>query len=58
MAVTGNVIVLGPYAPKQFEAGTVQALLATGMTSMTGTTIIAADPVLILGNYYIIVVTQ
>lgn len=58
MAVTGNPIVLGPYAPKQFEAGTVQALLTTAMSGMTGTNIIAADPVLILGNYYILVVTQ
>lgn len=58
MAVTGIPIVLGPYAPKQFEAGTVQALLVTAMTNMAGTNIIAADPVLILGNYYIIVVTQ
>ena len=58
MAVTGNPIVLGPYAPKQFEAGTVQALLVTAMSGMAGTNIIAADPVLILGNYYIIVVTQ
>lgn len=58
MTVTGLVTVLGPYAPKQFEEGTVQALLVAGMLNMTGTTIIAADPVLILGNYYIIVVVQ
>lgn len=58
MAVTGNATVLGPYAPRQFENATVEALIQTGITGLAGTTIIAADPVLILGNYYIVVVTQ
>ena len=58
MAVSPNVKVLGPFSPRDF---TSTSDLTTAMTAaaaaLAGTTVIAMDPVEILGNIYLIATT-
>ena len=50
-------LILGPYAPAQFEAGTVNALIRTGIQAVSdasGTSAVQDCQIVnVLGNYYV-----
>jgi len=50
----------GPYAPKQFNEAQLAATIASIQVSIRalGSTVVAVDPVLILGNMYIFITTS
>ena len=52
-----SVTILGPYAPKYFVDNT--STIATAIdTAIGNNTCVSADPVQVLGNFYIIVTTS
>jgi len=59
MAHSPNIRVLGPFAPADFaELAATRTALDTAMTdaaaSTPGTALVAAEPVVVLGNVYLI----
>mgnify|MGYP003654845730 FL=1 len=50
----------GPYAPKQFNEAQLVATTTAIRTSIRalGSTVVAVDPVMILGNIYIFITTS
>ena len=52
--------VLGPYAPKDFQdTSTMSTTLTTAIVAAAGSnTIVSADPIVILGNIFLIVTTN
>ena len=59
MATSPEIRVLGPFAPKDFdELAATRAALDAAMTaaadSTPGTALVAAEPVVVLGNIYLI----
>ena len=59
MATSPEIRVLGPFAPKDFDEATVtRAALDSAMTtaaiSTPGTALVSAEPVVVLGNIYLI----
>ena len=50
---------VGPYSPKQFsDTTTLLALIESDVGTLTGlstSSLIASDPMLVLGNYFILV---
>lgn len=50
---------VGPYSPRQFtDSATLLALIETDVGTLTGLTtssLVASDPMLVLGNYYILI---
>lgn len=52
--------VLGPYAPKDFQdTSTMSTTLTTAVAAAGGSnTIVSADPIVILGNIFLIVTTN
>lgn len=52
-----SVTILGPYSPKYFVDNTSQ--IDTDITTAIGdNTCVSADPIQVLGNFYIIVTTS
>ena len=55
MAVNPNIVVLGPYAPRDFQdISTLTTTMTSDAASMAGTTLVAVDPVTVMGNVYLI----
>ena len=50
---------VGPYSPSQFtDSATLLALIESDVGTLTGlstSSLVASDPMLVLGNYYILV---
>lgn len=50
---------VGPYSPRQFsDTTTLLALIESDVGTLTGLTtssLVASDPMLVLGNYYILI---
>ena len=53
-----SVTILGPYAPKYFVDNTSAVATAIGACAGVNDTLVSADPVQVLGNFYIIVTTS
>jgi len=58
LAVSPNVKVLGPFAPNEFsDIATLTTAMTTAASGLTGTTVIAMDPMVVFGNIYLIATT-
>ena len=57
MAVTPKYKVVGPFSPKEFsDPATLSTAIAAAVGTLNpGTTLVASDPVMILGNIFILV---
>ena len=51
MAVNPSIKVVGPFSPQEFSD---TSALDTAIGSLTGTSVVAVDPVIVLGNVYLI----
>jgi len=55
VAVSPNIKVIGPFPPQDFSnTTTLSSAMTTAAASLTGSTVVAVDPVLILGNLYLV----
>ena len=60
MANSYKFDIYGPYAPKQFneaQLATTTAAIQTAIRAL-GTTVVAVDPMVILGNVYVFITTS
>jgi hypothetical protein len=58
MAVSPTVKVLGPYSPKEFsDISTLSALITSEAASLSGSLLISAEPITVLGNVFVIFTT-
>ena len=61
MAVSPKIQVIGPFSPKEFStpgayntAGSVSKAMTDAAASTPGTTLVAAEPITVLGNVFLI----
>jgi len=55
MAVNPNIKVVGPFSPQEFsDVSTLSSAMDTAIGSLTGSSVVAVDPVVVLGNIYLI----
>ena len=55
MAVNPNIKVVGPFSPQEFsDVSTLSSTMDTAIGSLTGSSVVAVDPVVVLGNIYLI----
>ena len=72
MAVSPKIKVVGPFSPKEFSkesgstagtlgaydtSGTLSKAMTDALASIDGSTLYAVEPVVVLGNVYLIVTT-
>lgn len=61
MAVSPKIQVIGPFSPKEFSttgsyntSGSVSKAMTDAAASTPGTTLVAAEPITVLGNVFLI----
>jgi len=55
MAVNPSIKVVGPFSPQEFsDTSALSTAMDTAIGSLTGSSVVAVDPVIVLGNVYLI----